>query len=875
MKRILCLLPLFALVACDGNREDRSKVLAKIAGTSYTQSDFEFMLKTMSPDRQAEIMKDPEARRKQFNFMLKQKLQSMAVQKSRYGKNPNLNAREDLIDKRIITQVYYQTHLGENDGIPVADLQAYYKANPSRFANDSGKVPPFDDVRTRVADSLTLSKAPLDSFYQANSHKYEQKAFCDLSIIQTKDRKTADEAAKAVAGGLPFPNAVAKYSNHENSKANKGRIGRQVRGETVWELGNAVNADSLFFNDATKLKVGAVSRAVKKDSNWLLIKVDSCSPQVVPSLASVRKQVGDDFLAQFKSKLSEGALAALKAKYGVKLKSESETVSAADLQKFYDGHKENYFSPETYDVWHIESKNKDQLLKRAKDVKDLEGFKKLASQYSENTWTKPAAGKIGVIKRDHCLPDGIGMMPSLFTTLDSMTSGIVKEPVQNPDTKKWHLFWLAQKWPKQPKVFDRVQSLVKQDYKSEKTNTIKPEDTLATYPKGKVIREKDVAFLREEIPAHMQDRYTREALVDYLLTWELATMEAKSLGILDDVKMQAQREENRVNYWAQIYQDSVVARTAGLDSLTLKKTFETNRPFFTKDSNDKDFHKYVRDIAAFLTVEPKEMDIEFRTNPERYRKDTTAQTFEEARYDIFQNLKGVAYNKAEERLTDRLEREFQVVIMDSSLLPAKIKNPQDAYKQAQNLHYDRKLDVAVELYQRLREEYPRVESLQDSICFGLAQIYIEQEKYQQALSEYRRLSYLYPKSSNNYKAMFMVGFIHAEHLKNDSAAVRAFEKMLAIYPSSDLSDDADWMIRNIRSGGKLMPVLEGDSGYVAPDSAGKAAAHAGKPAADSAKVAKSAKAAASTAAPAKPQADNVKSAKPPAVPKADSTAPKK
>jgi hypothetical protein len=92
------------------------------------------------------------------------------------------------------------------------------------------------------------------------------------------------------------------------------------------------------------------------------------------------------------------------------------------------------------------------------------------------------------------------------------------------------------------------------------------------------------------------------------------------------------------------------------------------------------------------------------------------------------------------------------------------------------------------------------------------------------LGEYRRLSYLYPKSPNNYKAMFMVGFIHAEHLKNDSAAVRDFERMLAQYPSSDLSDDADWMIRNIRSGGKLMPVLEGDSGYVAPDSVPKAAA---------------------------------------------------
>ena len=219
-------------------------------------------------------------------------------------------------------------------------------------------------------------------------------------------------------------------------------------------------------------------------------------------------------------------------------------------------------------------------------------------------------------------------------------------------------------------------------------------------------------------------------------------------------------------------------------------------------------------------------------------------TFDEARYDVFQNLKGAAFAKSDERLTDRLQREFQVVVMDPTLLPPKLRNPQESYKQAQNLHYDRKLDNALELYQRLRDEFPKLETLQDSICFGMAQIYIEQEKYQQALSEYRRLSYLYPKSANNYKAMFMVGFIHAEHLKNDSAAVRAFEKMLVQYPSSDLSDDADWMIRNIRSGGKLMPVLEGDSGYVAPDSTAAVAAPATPAAApmaakpDSAKQAK-------------------------------------
>ena len=54
-----------------------------------------------------------------------------------------------------------------------------------------------------------------------------------------------------------------------------------------------------------------------------------------------------------------------------------------------------------------------------------------------------------------------------------------------------------------------------------------------------VIREKDVQFLREEIPAHMQERYTREALVDFLLTWKLANLESEALGLSADPKLQA------------------------------------------------------------------------------------------------------------------------------------------------------------------------------------------------------------------------------------------------------------------------------------------------------------------------------------------------
>src|SRR5205823_3243252 len=130
------------------------KVLAKIGGTTYSQTDFEFMLKTLPPDRQDEILRDSEARRKQFNAMLKQKLQSLAAQKSKYGKEASLAGRLSLIEQRIVTQYYYQTYLGENLGHTTKELEDFYKANSSKFADDSGKVKPFEEIRTRVADSL-------------------------------------------------------------------------------------------------------------------------------------------------------------------------------------------------------------------------------------------------------------------------------------------------------------------------------------------------------------------------------------------------------------------------------------------------------------------------------------------------------------------------------------------------------------------------------------------------------------------------------------------------------------------------------------------------------------------------------------------------
>jgi peptidyl-prolyl cis-trans isomerase C len=89
---------------------------------------------------------------------------------------------------------------------------------------------------------------------------------------------------------------------------------------------------------------------------------------------------------------------------------------------------------------------------------------------------------------------------------------------------------------------------------------------------------------------------------------------------------------------------------------------------------------------------------------------------------------------------------------------------------------------------------------------------------QEAEDPIRRLSYYgelimgYPDGEHADEAQFMIGFIQAEELGNYEAARKAFERLLEVYPDSELTDSANWMIENM---GKETPPFD-DSDIVAP-----------------------------------------------------------
>ncbi len=820
MRRILSgLLPCLLLIGCEGRREDNSKVLATMDGERLTEDQFELLLNTLPTDRSREVLNNPEAKREQFEKLVKNRLYSLAAQDMGYGKNEALKERMSTVDKRIVAQYYFQSFLGEQLGATTKELESFYNQHPSMFKGDSGKPKAYAEVRLQVAESLAISRANLDSVYKLKLKNYRQKAFCEVSLIEVKSQKTAESVYEQLKNGLPFKEAVQKFTIH-STKATEGHVGRAYPGEPLAELGQGLNVDSLLFNDGTKIGTGHFSKPFKKDSTWIIAHADSCKAEVVPALAQIHHRVAQDYLQDYRQLLSDSLLSRLKKKYHVVMADLRKPVDSATLMAFYERNKDSYESPETYGVYHLETSKPKLVAAKMKSVKTLEAFKALAAQYSENAWTKADSGKSGNIKRDHCLPYGIGMLPMLWNAFDTLQPGSITGPYFNPESNKSQWFFLTAKYPRKPKSFDRIKALVVKEYQDEAIAQIKPEDTLATVGK-KIFRESDVNFLRQEIPPNMRERYSREQLLDYMLTWDLTTMDAEPQGLTKDLKLMALRLENVDNYWAGIFQDSVLAKTYAQDTNELKADFAKYKTTLTRDSNATNWMSFAHDIAALKTLNDSDFQIEYHTYPERYVRDSVSIPFEQARFDIFQNLKPMANIKAEIALLEKLKARVQFKILDTALARAKIKDPLEAYKQAQQFHYDRKLDKALAIYQELREEFPGNAALQDSVCFGIAQIYIEQERYPQAMAEYRRVSYLYPNSPNEYKAEFMVGFIQSEHLKNDSAAVKTFTAMLGKYPKTDLSDDADWMIRNIRSGGKLMPVLEGDSGWVDPDSVKK------------------------------------------------------
>jgi outer membrane protein assembly factor BamD (BamD/ComL family) len=65
------------------------------------------------------------------------------------------------------------------------------------------------------------------------------------------------------------------------------------------------------------------------------------------------------------------------------------------------------------------------------------------------------------------------------------------------------------------------------------------------------------------------------------------------------------------------------------------------------------------------------------------------------------------------------------------------------------------------------------------------------------INYYRKLVEFYPENQYAPQALFMIGFVYAEELKDFVQARRTFNELIGEYPDNEVVESAKWMIDNM------------------------------------------------------------------------------
>lgn len=100
------------------------------------------------------------------------------------------------------------------------------------------------------------------------------------------------------------------------------------------------------------------------------------------------------------------------------------------------------------------------------------------------------------------------------------------------------------------------------------------------------------------------------------------------------------------------------------------------------------------------------------------------------------------------------------------------------------------------------------ESMSEEELYTQAQEQYGNEQYQEAVKTFKKLAEKYPQGKRHAEALFMLGFINANDLKDYEAAERHYKHFLEEYPDHELSDDAQYEIETLGKDINDLPIFK-------------------------------------------------------------------
>lgn len=151
------------------------------------------------------------------------------------------------------------------------------------------------------------------------------------------------------------------------------------------------------------------------------------------------------------------------------------------------------------------------------------------------------------------------------------------------------------------------------------------------------------------------------------------------------------------------------------------------------------------------------------------------------------------------------EKGYAVVKMNEKTPPTQKELSAVAEMIRSKLTQTRVQEVYTKEVERLKSKYETKNYIRETLTettrtpeelWEMAQLEDDAEK---RIQYYRDIVTLYPTHKNAPQALFMIGFVYAEDLRDYRNAERTFDELQKKYPESDMSASAKWMNENMRS----------------------------------------------------------------------------
>lgn len=327
---------------------------------------------------------------------------------------------------------------------------------------------------------------------------------------------------------------------------------------------------------------------------------------------------------------------------------------------------------------------------------------------------------------------------------------------------------------------------------------------LSTVEGRPLVMEKDAQNFLSEIPERYRREYPRRRRVFMLSKWKLKAMAARDAGLDRSAEFQKMKDFTRMSFFRSEFARTLSEKGFFAPEDSLRKVYGKFGPVLFPGAP---FEKVVGELGIFVQTPDREFVYRYVLSG---KDDATAAGLDSVKVRVFPSVAKRFSGDWFERYRRGLYKTYPVEVLDSAYLPRKdLFSPAVLAATADSFYDARNLSGAWLNWQRVHAlTADGDDSLYAESILKTAQIDAERERFADAEKQYAAFVALWPDSPRAEKALFNRAFILRENLKNDSLSKRLFREFLQKYPKSGLASDAEWLLKDIESGGKLSEELD-------------------------------------------------------------------